>query len=215
MNLRLATEQDAPAIAAIYAPFCEASVVSFETAAPTPEDMASRIRTVTAQLPWLVLDDAGTVGGYAYAGRHHERAAYGWAVNAAVYIGEGYRGRGVGRALYTALFDVLRLQGYFKACAGITLPNPASVGLHEAMGFTLVGVYRRHRLQEGRLARRGLVRARAPAGAPRSAGAASDFRLRRHRRLAQNTVQCREHLKCASIKSARPRDRAPRERTAW
>jgi L-amino acid N-acyltransferase YncA len=141
-TLRLATEQDAPAIAAIYAPFCEASVVSFETAAPTPQDMASRIRTVTAQLPWLVVDEAGTVGGYAYAGRHHERAAYGWAVNAAVYLGEGYRGRGVGRALYTALFEVLRLQGYFKVCAGITLPNPASVGLHEAMGFTAVGVYR-------------------------------------------------------------------------
>jgi L-amino acid N-acyltransferase YncA len=140
-TIRLATERDAPAIAAIYAPFCDANVVSFEYTAPTPEEMASRIRTVTAQLPWLVLDDHGTVGGYAYAGRHHERAAYGWAVNAAVYIGDGYRGRGVGRALYTALFDLLRLQGYFKACAGITLPNQASVGLHEAMGFTVVGVY--------------------------------------------------------------------------
>src|SRR5437763_779407 len=140
--LRLATEQDAPAIAAIYAPFCEASVVSFEYTAPTPEEMAGRIRTVTAQLPWLVMEDAGTVGGYAYAARHHERAAYGWAVNTAVYIGDGYRGRGAGRALYAALFDVLRLQGYFKACAGVTLPNPASVALHQAMGFTPVGVYR-------------------------------------------------------------------------
>jgi len=146
MNLaiRLATEQDASAIAAIYAPFCETNVVSFEYAAPAPEEMAARIRavTVTAQLPWLVVHDGGTVGGYAYAGRHHERAAYGWAVNAAVYIGEGYRRSGVGRKLYTALFDVLRLQGYFKVCAGITLPNPGSVGLHEAMGFTIVGVYR-------------------------------------------------------------------------
>jgi phosphinothricin acetyltransferase len=62
-------------------------------------------------------------------------------VNTAVYLGDRYRGRGVGRALYTALFDLLRLQGYFKACAGITLPNAASVGLHEAMGFKLVGVY--------------------------------------------------------------------------
>jgi L-amino acid N-acyltransferase YncA len=139
--LRLATPEDASAIAAIYAPFCDASVVSFEYTAPTVEEMAARIGAVTAQLPWLVLDDNGTVVGYAYAARHQERAAYVWAVNAAVYIGDGYRGRGVGRALYTALFDVLRLQGYFKACAGITLPNPASVGLHEAMGFTLVGVY--------------------------------------------------------------------------
>ena len=144
LAIRLATEQDAPAIAAIYAPFCETNVVSFEYAAPTPQEMASRIRAVTdtAQLPWLVVHDEGTVGGYAYAGRHHERAAYGWAVNAAVYIGAGYRRSGVGRKLYTALFDVLRLQGYFKVCAGITLPNPGSVGLHEAMGFTIVGVYR-------------------------------------------------------------------------
>ena len=141
-RLRLAAEQDAPAIAAIYAPFCDTNVVSFEYTAPTPQEMASRIRAVTARLPWLVMEDAGTVCGYAYAGAHHERAAYRWAVNTAVYIGDGYRGRGVGRALYTALFNLLRLQGYFKACAGITLPNPASVGLHEAMGLTPVGVYR-------------------------------------------------------------------------
>jgi L-amino acid N-acyltransferase YncA len=141
-TLRLATARDAAAVAAIYAPFCESSVVSFEYAAPSAEEMASRIQAVTAQYPWLVMEDDGTVCGYAYAGRHHERAAYGWAVNTAVYNAEGYRRRGVGRALYTALFDLLRLQGYFKACAGITLPNPASVGLHEAMGFTPIGVYR-------------------------------------------------------------------------
>ena len=141
-TLRLATEQDAAAVAAIYAPFCNNAVVSFENTAPTEAEMAGRIRAVAAQWPWLVMEDAGIVRGYAYAGRHHERAAYGWAVNTAVYIGDGYRGRGVGRMLYTALFDLLRLQGYFKACAGITLPNAASVALHEAMGFTPVGVYR-------------------------------------------------------------------------
>jgi L-amino acid N-acyltransferase YncA len=141
-TIRLATEQDSPAIAAIYAPFCDRNVVSFEYTAPTPEEMAGRIRTISALWPWLVLDDAGTVAGYAYAGRHRERAAYRWAVDTAVYVADGYRGRGVGRSLYTALFGVLRLQGYFKACAGIAMPNQASVALHEAMGFTLVGVYR-------------------------------------------------------------------------
>jgi L-amino acid N-acyltransferase YncA len=141
-TIRLATEEDAVAIAAIYAPFCDAGVVSFEVAGPAPEEMAGRIRTITAQWPWLVLDDAGTVVGYAYAGRHRDRAAYRWAVDTAVYIGDGHRGRGGGRALYQALFAILRLQGYFKACAGITMPNPASVALHERMGFTLVGVYR-------------------------------------------------------------------------
>jgi L-amino acid N-acyltransferase YncA len=141
-NIRLATEGDAAAIAAIYAPFCELSVVSFELTAPTPEEIAGRIRAITAQWPWLVLEDGGKVAGYAYAGRHRERGGYGWAVDTAVYVADGYRGRGAGKALYTVLFDVLRQQGYFKACAGITAPNPASVGLHEAFGFRLVGVYR-------------------------------------------------------------------------
>jgi L-amino acid N-acyltransferase YncA len=140
--IRLATEHDAAAIAAIYAPFCESAVVSFEYAAPSIEEMANRIRTITAQWPWLVLEDGGAVAGYAYASRHRERAAYAWVVDTAVYVGEANRGRGVGRALYTALFEILKSQGYFKACAGISLPNPASVGLHEAVGFTLVGVYR-------------------------------------------------------------------------
>jgi len=141
-RIRLATQADATAVAAIYAPFCAATVVSFEVEPPDASEMARRIVAITAQFPWLVLEADGAVAGYAYAGRHRERAAYGWSVDTAVYIGDGYRRRGVGRALYTTLFDLLRAQGYFKACAGITLPNAASVGLHEAFGFRLVGIYR-------------------------------------------------------------------------
>jgi phosphinothricin acetyltransferase len=140
--LRLANEQDAPAIRAIYAPFCEDSVTSFEITPPTVEEMQTRIRRVTAQYPWLVCVRNGEVRGYAYACAHRERAAYRWSVDVAVYIGAGQRRTGMGRALYTALFGILVRQGYFKAYAGITLPNPASVGLHEAMGFTPVGIYR-------------------------------------------------------------------------
>ncbi len=141
-TIRLARQSDAAAISAIYAPYCESTPVSFETSAPSPEEFAARIQNITEHWPWLVLDDEGTVAGYAYAGRHRERAAYRWAVDTAVYVHEQYHRRGVGRALYATLFNVLREQGYFKACAGITIPNPASVALHEAVGFTLVGVYR-------------------------------------------------------------------------
>ena len=141
-TIRLARESDAAAIAAIYAPYCESTPVSFETSAPSPEEFAARIQNITAHWPWLVLEDNGSVAGYAYAGRHRERAAYRWAVDTAVYVHEEYHRRGVGRALYATLFNVLREQGYFKACAGITIPNPASVALHEAVGFALVGVYR-------------------------------------------------------------------------
>jgi len=104
--------------------------------------MTNRIRTVTVQFPWLVLDDNGVVAGYAYATRHRDRAAYGWSVDTTVYVNPTHRRCGVGRALYTTLFQLLRLQGCFKAYAGITLPNSASTGLHEALGFELVGVYR-------------------------------------------------------------------------
>jgi phosphinothricin acetyltransferase len=142
VEIRLANARDAPQVASIYAPFCESTSVSFEEVAPTPEDMAGRIRTITSQFPWLVLETAGRVAGYAYASRHHERAAYRWSADATVYVPSGAHRRGTGRALYTALFELLRAQGYFKAYGGITLPNPGSVGLHEAMGFTLVGIYR-------------------------------------------------------------------------
>jgi phosphinothricin acetyltransferase len=140
--LRLANERDAEQIRSIYAPFCERTAVSFEVAAPTLAEMQERIRKISAQYPWLVCEAAGQVVGYAYACAHRERAAYRWAVDVAVYIGEGRWRSGIGRALYTSLFKVLCLQGYHQAYAGITLPNPGSVGLHEAMGFTPVGIYR-------------------------------------------------------------------------
>jgi L-amino acid N-acyltransferase YncA len=129
-------------VAAIYGPFCESTAVSFEYDAPSIEEMANRIRTITTQLPWLVLEADGAVVGYVYASRHKERAGYGWSVDTAAYVSPAHHRRGVGRALYTTLFQVLRLQGYFKAYAGITSPNKASVGLHQGVGFTLVGVYR-------------------------------------------------------------------------
>lgn len=140
-NIRLACSDDAAAIAGIYGPFCEATAVSFEYAAPTVDEIANRIRSITRHHPWLVLDEGGSIAGYAYASRHRERAAYGWSVDTAVYVAPDYHRRGVGRALYTTLFALLPRQGYFKAFAGVALPNSASTGLHEAMGFTLVGIY--------------------------------------------------------------------------
>ena len=138
--IRFARSADAAGIQAIYAPFCESSHVSFEIVAPTVDEMRERIERITARYPWLVCDIDGKLAGYVYASQHRERAAYRWTVDAAVYIAESARRRGVGRGLYSSLFAILREQGYFKAHAGITLPNEQSVGLHEAMGFQPVGV---------------------------------------------------------------------------
>jgi phosphinothricin acetyltransferase len=104
--------------------------------------MEQRIAATLPHFPWLVEEQQGQVVGYAYASRHHERAAYQWSVNVSVYIDEAHRRRGVGRALYTKLFDLLRQQGLCGAYAGITLPNAGSVGLHESLGFRPVGIYR-------------------------------------------------------------------------
>ena len=142
-TIRLANEDDAGQVRRIYAPFCgEGSPVSFEVEPPTLEEMRRRIARTLERHPWLVLDEEGTVAGYVYAGPHQDRAAYRWSVNVSAYIAGGRRGSGIGRALYTSLFALLKLQGYVNAFAGATLPNPGSVGLHRAMGFEPIGVYR-------------------------------------------------------------------------
>jgi L-amino acid N-acyltransferase YncA len=140
--VRMAGAGDAAALAAIYRPYVSDAVTSFEIDPPGAAEMARRIEVVLAVAPWLVaLDDTGDPIGYAYASRHAERAAYQWSVDVTVYIRQESHRRGVGRALYAALFPLLRLQGVYVAHAGITLPNPASVGLHESFGFLPVGVY--------------------------------------------------------------------------
>jgi phosphinothricin acetyltransferase len=135
--------RDAAACAGIYAPYVSDTVISLEEVPPTPEQMGHRITRITDRYPWLVAEIDGEVAGYAYAGEHRERAAYRWASDVTVYVPPTAHRRGIGRALYTALFDLLVFQGVYVACAGVTLPNEASVGLHESMGFIAVGVYRR------------------------------------------------------------------------
>lgn len=131
---------DAVACAAIYAPHVEGSAVSFEEEAPGAGEMAARIERYGASHAWLVAEREGEVVGYAYATAFNERPAYRWSTSVSVYIAEEARGQGVGRALYEALFERLRERGFRMACAGITLPNEASEGLHESLGFELIGV---------------------------------------------------------------------------
>ena len=135
--------RDAEACAAIYAPAVTEGVASFEEVAPPPGEMAARIARASATHAWLVEERDGAVTGYAYASPHHPRAGYRWAADVAVYVDPAHHRQGVGRRLYGALLPLLRDRGLRMACAGITLPNPGSVGLHEAVGFVPVGIYRR------------------------------------------------------------------------
>ena len=134
---------DAAAVEEIYAPFVSGNATSFEVVPPAIPEIERRIREVRARYPWLVFEAGGKVLGYAYASSHRTRRAYQWCAEVSVYVHPSGRHCGIGRALYTALFELLRRQGYVNAYAGITLPNPASVGLHESLGFTPVGVFER------------------------------------------------------------------------
>lgn len=142
MRIRLVNPADAPALAAIYDPIVTATIISFEERAPGADGMGERIAAITPRWPWLVADDGGVIG-YAYASEHRARAGYRWSVDVSAYVAERARGRGVGSALYNALFPLLAGQRFTQAFAGVTLPNAASMGLHKALGFSEIGIYRR------------------------------------------------------------------------
>ncbi len=141
-EIRLAVDADAPAMLAIYAPIVRETAISFELEPPTLAEFRRRVANTLAKTAWLVCEIDGEVAGYAYASALRPRAAYQWSVEVTVYAHPERRRLGVGRALYAALFGCLRLQGFRSAYAAISLPNAASVALHESIGFTPIGVYR-------------------------------------------------------------------------
>jgi phosphinothricin acetyltransferase len=115
--------------------------ISFELEPPTPDEMARRIADYGASHGWLVAEEGGRIAGYVYGSPHRNRAAYASSCDVAVYVDPAFARQGIGRALYGALLPLLGLR-YHAAFAGIALPNEASICLHEAMGFTPVGIYR-------------------------------------------------------------------------
>jgi phosphinothricin acetyltransferase len=146
MNLTLRSviaEADAAGCARIYAPFVTDSWISFEVDPPGADEMARRMKAYERSHGWLVAELPNrAVAGYAYASPHRDRAAYSSSCDVAVYVDRTHARHGIGRALYSALLPLLAAKGYHAAFAGIALPNGASIGLHEAVGFTSVGVYR-------------------------------------------------------------------------
>jgi len=140
-KIRLAQRKDVPEMLDIYAPFILNTVTSFELNVPSEEEFWQRIVHKLEQYPWLVCEIDGKIAAYAYAGEHRARAAYQWNAELSVYVGEGYKKRGIASAMYRCLVEIVELQGYCNILAGISLPNPASVRFHEQFGFNLVGIY--------------------------------------------------------------------------
>lgn len=147
-RIRLATPADAPAVRAIYGLSVEETAISFELEVPSVDEMARRISVALERAPWLLCVDEDEdqveveLLGYAYAVPFRARPAYSWVVESSVYVDRSHQRRGVARGLYLALMGCLREQGFHRLIAGVTLPNPPSVALHEGLGFTPVGSFR-------------------------------------------------------------------------
>ena len=142
LTIRQATEADARALLAIYAPYVEKTPISFETAAPSVDEFAGRIRKNLSAWQYLVAERDGGIAGYAYGSTHRERAAYRFSVEVSAYLDPRYHRQGIGSALYARLFEDLTAKGYCTAFAGITVPNDASIGMHRSVGFEMIGVFR-------------------------------------------------------------------------
>ena len=141
--IRLATPEDAAAIAAIYAPYVTDTPISFEEEAPAPEEMARRIAGDRRGLhPWLVAEEGGAIVGFASSSPFRARPAYRWTVETGVFLAPATQGRGLGRALMERMIEILTRQGFTAVVAGITMPNDASVALHEKLGFSPCATYR-------------------------------------------------------------------------
>ena len=138
MSIRAAVLEDLPQILAIYAPYVENTTVSFEYTPPTLEEFTARFTSITAQFPWLVWEEDGRILGYAYGSPPFHRAAYQWCGEASIYLHPDARRRGIGKALYTVLEEIMKRQGYHKVYAIITEQNHASLSFHRAMGYSFV-----------------------------------------------------------------------------
>ena len=148
--IRVAAKDDAAGMLEIYAPFILNSGITQETEVPSVEDFQKRVTSTLEERPWLVCDINNEIAGYAYAGKHRERKGYQWCTEPSLYISEQYFGFGVAHALYTALFDILKLQGYVNAYAVITLPNDRSVAFHKKFGFDHLTTYKKIGYKLGR-----------------------------------------------------------------
>lgn len=140
-TIRLARPTDAAGILAIYAPYIANTSFTFETEIPTESEFANRITSYLANWPWLICEVDGQMAGYAYASRYRERVAYQWSIECSVYVHDDHHRSGIARALYTALFSILKKQGFRNVYAVINLPNERSVAFHESMGFHWFATY--------------------------------------------------------------------------
>lgn len=143
MYIEKATPRHARGILDIYKPALENTAASFAVKAPSIDEIRLKIEHTIVRYPWLVYVVESQVAGYAYANIHRSREAYQWSVEPSVYVHPNHRNKGIGKSLYTTLFNILTYQNFEKAVAIITIPNEASIALHKSFGFEHVGVFKK------------------------------------------------------------------------
>lgn len=141
MSIRFATVQDVPAMLALYQPYIEHTAITFEYDVPSISSFRQRFVDITAVCPWLVWEEHGEILGYAYGAPAFERKAYAWCADLSVYLKESAKGRGIGRALYTKLEQLLEAQGYRVLYALVTTANAPSIAFHKALGYREVASF--------------------------------------------------------------------------
>ena len=142
IRIRAATPADLEKMLSIYELSVRNSPASFEIDPPSLNSFEQRFKDISSKYPWIVCEIHGEVVGYSYASPHRERAAYQWSVESSVYLSSSNSKKGIGRALYSHLFQSLKEQGICNVFAGITIPNEASIRLHESLNFNYIGTYR-------------------------------------------------------------------------
>jgi L-amino acid N-acyltransferase YncA len=140
-RVRIAKADDAESVLEIYRPYILTTAFTFETEVPSTEQFGKRIETYLQKYPWLICEIDNKIAGYAYASTHREREAYQWTCESSVYVHDNFKGRGIGKELYAALFRILQIQGIRNVYAGITIPNKPSEHLHAKSGFELFATY--------------------------------------------------------------------------
>jgi L-amino acid N-acyltransferase YncA len=140
--VRKVAPQDAGSICKIYNHYIQNSIATFEEAPVDEDDMEKRIRLHSESLPWLVYEEGRHIAGYAYATDWRSRSAYRYSAESTVYVATSHHGQAIGTMLYKEMIQYLEVAGTHCIMAGISLPNPASIRLHEKLGFEKVAHFK-------------------------------------------------------------------------
>ncbi len=143
LTIRLIGENDTQQVLDIYRPYVLDTAITFEYEVPSAAEYQERITTNTEHYPWLVCLQHDQIVGFAYGSKHRYKTAYQWSVESTVYLSPAAHGKGIGRLLYETLFELLKLQGYFNVYAGVAIPNAKSEGFHKALGFEVIGDFKK------------------------------------------------------------------------